>query len=88
MVPDIFEDFEPSSKKFVATSLEILENTWLLLIMINLQRDGKTNLMLLFENQKAFFKFKLLPLHGAFLPNIKCFGYKIRIQFNNTPSKV
>ena len=26
-----------------------------------------------------------LPLHGAFLPNIKYFGYKIRIQFNNSP---
>ena len=41
--------------------------------------------MLLVENQKAFFKFKFLPLHGAFLPNIKYFGYEIRIQFSNTP---
>ena len=48
MVPNIFEDFEPPSKKFLATLLEILENTLLLLIMINLQKrwkdklDGKT----------------------------------------------
>ena len=28
---------------------------------------------------------KLLPLHGAFLPNIKYFGYKTEMQFDNTP---
>ena len=34
---------------------------------------------------KAFFKFNFLPLHSAFLPNIKYFGYKVGIQFCNTP---
>ena len=28
---------------------------------------------------------KIHPLHGAFIPNGKRFGYKIRMQFNNTP---
>ena len=32
---------------------------------------------------KAFFKSKLLPLHGAFFPDIKYFGHKIAIKFNN-----
>ena len=30
------------------------------------------------------FESKFLPLHGAFLPNIKYFGYKIGIYINNT----
>ena len=30
------------------------------------------------------FKSKLLPFQGAFLPNIKYFGYKIGIQVSNT----
>ena len=34
---------------------------------------------------KGLFKSKLLPLHGAYIPNIKYFGYKIGIQFNRTP---
>ena len=34
---------------------------------------------------EIFFKSKLLPLHGALLPSIKCFGYKIGIQLNNSP---
>ena len=34
---------------------------------------------------RGLFKSKLLPLNGAFLPNIKYFGYKIGIQLNNTP---
>ena len=29
---------------------------------------------------KGLFKSKLLPLHGAFLPNIKYIGHKIGIQ--------
>ena len=33
---------------------------------------------------KGLFESKLLPLHVAFLPNIKYFGYKIGMQFNNT----
>ena len=28
---------------------------------------------------------RLTQLHGAFLPNIKHFGYTIPMQFNNTP---
>ena len=31
------------------------------------------------------YKSKLLPLHGAFLPNIKYFVSKTAMQFNNTP---
>ena len=27
----------------------------------------------------------MLSLHGAFVPNLKQFGYKIGIQFTNTP---
>ena len=34
---------------------------------------------------KNWLKSKLLPLHGVFLHKIKYFGYKIGIQFNNTP---
>ena len=33
---------------------------------------------------KSLFASELLSLHGTFLPNIKYFGYKIGIQFNNT----
>ena len=33
---------------------------------------------------EGLFGIKLLPLHGAFLPNVKQFGCKIGIQFNNT----
>ena len=40
-------------------------------------------LELLVGNQKVYLK--LLPLHVAFLPNIKNFGIKIGIQFNCTP---
>ena len=28
---------------------------------------------------------KLIAWHGAFLPNVKYFGVKIKKQFNNTP---
>ena len=34
---------------------------------------------------KFLFESKLFPLHGAFLLNVKWFGYKIGIQFNNNP---
>ena len=34
---------------------------------------------------KVLFEWKLLPLHGAFMCNIKQFGYEIGLQFNNAP---
>ena len=34
---------------------------------------------------KGLLTSKLLPLHGAILPNIKYFVPKIVIQFNNNP---
>ena len=34
------------------------------------------------SKSRGLFKSKLLPLHDAFLPNIKYFGCKIGIQFN------
>ena len=45
--------------------------------------------MLILKKDKSsgyviFWKSKLLPLHGAFLSNVKRFGYKIRIEFNKT----
>ena len=33
---------------------------------------------------KVLFEWKLFPLHGAFMPSIKLFGFKIEIQSNNT----
>ena len=36
----------------------------------------------------SLFKSKLVSLHGAFLPNVKYFGHKIEIQFNNIPLDV
>ena len=34
---------------------------------------------------KGLSEWKFLPLHGAFIPKAKRFGYIIKIQFNNTP---
>ena len=34
---------------------------------------------------KELYNSKLTPSHGTFLPNIKYFGSKIGIQFNNAP---
>ena len=34
---------------------------------------------------KGLYNSKLIASHGAFLPNVKYFGVKIGIQFNNTP---
>ena len=34
---------------------------------------------------KALIESRLLPVYGPFLPNISYFGYRIGIQFNNTP---
>ena len=36
-------------------------------------------------NSKHLFEWKLLPLHGVFMLNIKIFGYKMGIWFNNNP---
>ena len=33
---------------------------------------------------KGLLKSRLHPLYNAFLPNIKCFGYKIGLHANNT----
>ena len=33
---------------------------------------------------KGLFEYKCLPLNGAFMYNLKRFGHKINIQFNNT----
>ena len=37
------------------------------------------------RNSRGLFKSKLHPVHGAFLPNRKYFGYKMGIRFNNIP---
>ena len=34
---------------------------------------------------KVLFEWKLLPLRGAFIPNVKRFDYNIGMQFDNTP---
>ena len=34
---------------------------------------------------KGLFEWKLLPLHGVFMPNVKRFGKEIGIQFNSIP---
>ena len=47
-------------------------------------RKAKAPIMLLVGNQKVCLNLNL-TLHGAFLASIKYFGYKIGIQFNNTP---
>ena len=51
---------------------------------LKLKKDKNTEYVIGWES-KRLFKSKLLPLHGAFLPNIKCFRYKIGKQFNKTP---
>ena len=52
--------------------------------MLELQKDKGTYYVIGWKS-KSLFESKLFSLNGAFLSNIKCFGYKIRIQFNNTP---
>ena len=52
--------------------------------MSDLKKDKCTDYVICWKS-KGLRKSELLPLHGAFLPNIKYFGYKIRIQFSNTP---
>ena len=46
-------------------------------------KDDKGTDYVIGWKSKGLFKCKLVPLHGAFLSNIKYFGYKIGIQFNN-----
>ena len=36
------------------------------------------------SKSRGLFKTEIHPLHNAFLPNIKRFGHKLEIQFNNT----
>ena len=52
--------------------------------MLELKKDNDTDYVIRWK-WKDLFKLKMFPLHGAFLPNIKYFEYKIGIQFNNTP---
>ena len=42
-------------------------------------------IMIISWKWKVVYNSKLVALYCAFLPNIKLFGPKIRIQFNNTP---
>ena len=51
--------------------------------MLDLKKDNTQDYVIGWKS-KGFFRSKLLPLHGAVLPNIKYFGYKIEIQFNDT----
>ena len=48
----------------------------------DLKKD-KGNLYVIGCKSKALFESKLLPVPGAFSPNIKYFEYKIEIQFDN-----
>ena len=52
--------------------------------MLELKKDKDTDYVIRWK-WKGLFKLEIFPLHGAFLPNIKYFEYKIGIQFNNTP---
>ena len=51
---------------------------------MNLKIDRDTEYVTSLKS-KGVFEWKSLPLHGAFIPNVKQFGTKIGIQFNNTP---
>ena len=52
--------------------------------MLELKNDKGTDYVIGWKS-KDLFKSKLLPLHGAFLPSVKYFEYKIGTQFNNNP---
>ena len=54
------------------------------LVMLELQKDKRTHYVIHWK-WKGSFESKLLPLHGAFFPQVKHFGYKTGIQFNSTP---
>ena len=64
--------------KYVCLSTKQTYNT------LELNKDKSTGYVIGWK-WKGLFKSKFLPLHGALLPNVKYFGYKIRIQFNDTP---
>ena len=49
-----------------------------------LKKDMGTEYVISWKSREVY-NSKLTTLHGAFLPNIKYFGSKIGIQFNNTP---
>lgn len=50
---------------------------------LDLKDDKGTDYIIAWKS-KELFKFRLRLLYNAFLPNIKPFGWKIRMQFNNT----
>ena len=50
--------------------------------MLGLKKEKGTEYVIGWES-KGVYNSKLKPLHGTFLPNMKNFGYKIRIQLNN-----
>ena len=50
---------------------------------LDLKKDKDTEYIVA-QKSKELFKSRLEPLYKAFLPNIKRFGYKIRMQFNKT----
>ena len=52
--------------------------------MSELKKDKNINYAIGWKS-KVLFNSKLLPLHGAYLPNITHFWYKIGIQFYDTP---
>ena len=52
--------------------------------MLVIKKDKDTEYNINWKS-KDLFESKLLSLQGAFLPNVKRFGYIIGIQFNNTP---
>ena len=52
--------------------------------MLDLKIDNGTEYITDWKS-KGLSELKLLPLHGAFIRNVKRFGYIIGIQINNTP---
>ena len=52
--------------------------------MLDLKIDKGTEYITDWKS-KGLSEWKLLPLHGAFIRNVKRFGYIIGIQINNTP---
>ena len=50
---------------------------------VRIKKDKVTDYSIGWKS-KDLFESNHLPLHGAFLPNIKYIGYKIGMQFNNT----
>ena len=54
--------------------------------MLELKIDKGTDYVIGWKS-KGLFESKLLSLHGAFLPKIKYFGYKIGMQVKKTPCR-